>query len=276
MNEPRVYKQPVFGVFLAVFMLLFAGAIIFFTLDNFDINILWFLIPILGLFGLIFLSALFSFTSKVIITDDDITSQVLFIPKTLKWGEISHVSGRGNSIKLHNYDGDITVSPNSRIPSYPEIIEIIGEKRPDLFKLTEDNSEMSRGLFSNLFGALVGISLIFLGIFIYFVVDSTDIFPIIMTAIAGVFFLGTSLTAVQKVTLQGNTMLVKYIFSQKEIKAEEIRNIFYGFTQTRRGGKNYFVQISYGNNQNFRISGVNLSLPIAYLVLKNWHKQYIN
>lgn len=68
------------------------------------------------------------------------------------------------------------------------------------------------------------------------------------------------------------TSRVKYLFSEKTLLADEIVSIALSFTQTRNG-KNYFILISQSNRKSLRISGLSPSLPIAYLVLKNWHKQ---
>lgn len=273
MNEPRVYKQPLFGVFLSAIMMMFSCGIIFFVSNT--LADVWFIIPILGLFGIAFLISLFSYTSKVTITDDEITSSYLFIPKTLRWTEITHVSGRGNRIKLHSED--TTVSINPRLPDYEEIIRTIGEKRADLFQLNEENQEISRSFLSFILNFLFGGSIIIFAMYFYFFInEARDAISALLIAGLGAMLIGSNLFAVQKIILQGNTMQVKYLLRQTEIKAEEITSVFYGFTQGRRGGKSYYVQISYKENQNFRLSGVNPSLPIAYLVLKNWHKKYSN
>src|SRR5687767_4963341 len=140
MNEPRVYRHsPILFVIIALaFGLLGVGIFATFPREG-----SFLLIP----FGLIFLfllaMSLFSATSRVILSDTGITSQNLFGAKTLSWSEIHSVSGMGNSIKLHNLAGDITVTPSRNLPGYEEIVEEIGLKRPDLFS-PQEHDEMWR------------------------------------------------------------------------------------------------------------------------------------
>lgn len=275
MNNSREYKQPVFGILVSVFMLLFVGVIIFFALDNFNINALWFFIPLVGLFGIVFLIALISFTSKIVITDDEITSQILFIPKVLKWTEINRVSGSGNSIKLHNEDTTISINP--RLPGYEEIIDIIGQKRADLFT-TLEYSEMRRGIGSYLSFFLVG--LIFVGMMITFFLiadfSSNSFFSAAVVAFFLLIFLVSFLTSPQSLTLENNNLQIKYLFGEKNFLASEIVNFYLAHTRTRKGGKQYFISLVPREGKYIRISGLNIGLPVAYLVLKNWHKKYVN
>jgi hypothetical protein len=80
-----------------------------------------------------------------------------------------------------------------------------------------------------------------------------------------------SLSLPQSLMLEGKSLFVKYLFSEKKLLADEIASVELRFTQTRNG-KNYFVLLAQTNKKSLRILGLKPSLPIAYLVLKNWHK----
>lgn len=271
MNEPRVYKQPLFGIFLSAVMLMFSCGILFFVSEA--LTDLWFMIPILGLFGIAFLISLFSYTSKVTITDDEITSSYLFIPKTLRWTEINRASGSGSGIKLHS--DDTTVSINSRLPGVEEIIETIGQKRADLFS-PQEFSEMRRGLGSYL-GFFV-ITLLFggIGVFYFSIADfsSDSLFSMGFIALFLIFFMGTFLASPQSLTIENNNLQIKYLLGEKNFSANDVSSVFLSHTRTRRGGKQYFISLNSKDGKNIRISGLNIGLPVAYLVLKNWHKKY--
>jgi hypothetical protein len=273
MNEPRVYKQPLFGIFLSAMMLIFSCGVIFFVSES--LIDFWFIIPILGVFGIAFLISLFSYTSKVTITDDEITCAYLFIPKTVRWTEINRASGTGNGIKLHS--DDTTISIRSRLPGIEEIIETIGQKRADLFS-PQEFSEMRRGL-GSYFGFLV-IALLFVGIgVLYFSVadfSSDSLLSMAFIAFFLIFFMWTFLASPQSLTIENNNLQIKYLLGEKNFSADEIRSIFFTFTRSRRGGKQYFIALNSKDGKNIRISGLNIGLPVAYLVLKNWHKKYIN
>jgi hypothetical protein len=76
----------------------------------------------------------------------------------------------------------------------------------------------------------------------------------------------------QLLTLDGNTLRVKYLSSEKTLLAGEIVSVEFRFTQTRNG-KSYFILLTQTDKKTVRISGFRPSQPIVYLVLKNWHKK---
>jgi hypothetical protein len=89
--------------------------------------------------------------------------------------------------------------------------------------------------------------------------------------IAAIFF-GVAFSSPQSVTIDGRSLFIKYLFSEKTLPANEIASVGLSFTQTRNG-KNYFVALNLMDKKIVRISGLNPSLPVVYLVLKNWHRK---
>jgi len=234
----------------------------------------------LSIFVLIITIFVVTMTQKTIISDDEISSQSLFGIKTLHWSEITRVSGRGDSIKLHNFDGDVTVAPSPGLPRYEEVIEIIGNKRPDLFNPREYDELKSGSFF-----LLAGLS--FLVLFLsmiagvgYFLYSSPDtarlgsvIFaPLIVLFIVMVVFAGTIAFRPRSLTLDGKSMTIKYLFREKTLLADEIRSVQFAYQQSRNG-KIFFVLLHLVNRKSLRLSGLNPNLPVVYLVLKNWHQQ---
>ncbi len=180
-------------------------------------------------------------------------------------------------MKLHNFDGDVTVVPSPQLPHYEEVIEWIGIKRPDLFNPLE-YSEMKRGmpalaLLVALLVVLIGVAVAF-GL-LYFPKPETSMsvfMPLLFIVIIFIVFFVVTLSLPQSVTLDGKSLRLKYISGEKTLVADEISSVELRFTQTRNG-KNYFILLTQTNKKSLRISGLNPSLPIVYLVLKNWHKK---
>ncbi|HMV96560.1 MAG TPA: hypothetical protein PKE48_09680, partial [Anaerolineales bacterium] len=181
---------------------------------------------------------------------------------------------------LHNFDGDVTVAPSPNLPRYEEVIEIIGNKRPDLFNPREYD-ELKSGSFFLLAG------LAFLVLFLsmiagvgYFLYSSPDtarlgsvIFaPLIVLFIVMVVFAGTIVFRPRSLTLDGKSMTIKYLFREKTLLADEIRSVQFAYQQSRNG-KIFFVLLHLVNRKSLRLSGLNPNLPVVYLVLKNWHQQ---
>ena len=270
MNEPRVYKNSpfVFGLLLVMFAVLFIG--IFFASGDADFSNLVVMIPFALVFGFLFIFVVFTATAQTIISNDEISTKNLLGTKSLTWSEINRVSGRGYRIKLHNSDGDVTISPSPQLSGYPEVVEWIGLKRPDLFN-PQEYSEMAKSWLNTILMPVMGLLIIGIGFFAY--TQASDIlFPFLIFGIIGLIFIGTPLVSAQAVAIQGSSIVIGYLFNQKTLPADEIASIDLRFTQTRNG-KNYFIAIHLVNRKTIRVSGLSPNLPVVYLVLKNWHKK---
>ncbi len=273
MNEPRVYKHSPFQFVVLILMFGFILVAMFFNMDLGDGSML---IPV-AILLLVVIISITSLTQKTIISEDEISSQSLLGTKTLRWSEINRVSGRGYSIKLHNLDGDITVVPSPNLPGYEEVVESIGNKRPDLFNPREYD-ELKSGSFPLLAGLIF--TVLFVGMFAGFgllLYNSPDVAPVmiaplIIFLVIVAVFVGMMFFRPRSLVLDGRSMSIKYFLSEKTLLADEIQSVQFTF-QRSRNGKIYFVLLHLVNRKSVRISGLNPSLPVVYLVLKNWHKQ---
>lgn len=273
MNEPRVFKNSpfLFGLLLVMFVILFGA--FFFAAGDDDFSNVIVMIPFALMFGFLFIFVVFSATAQTIISNDEISTKNLLGTKTLTWSEINRVSGNGYRIKLHNFDGNVTVAPSPQLPGYTEVIEWIGIKRPDLFNPLE-YGEMSKSWAGTIILPVFGF-LFFIGLGLFFFTQASEtFFPVILLVIMGLIFIGMPFFSPQAISIQGNSIVLGYLFNQKTLPANEVASIDLRFTQTRNG-KNYFVAINLTSRKTIRISGLNPSLPVVYLVLKNWHKKNI-
>ena len=89
--------------------------------------------------------------------------------------------------------------------------------------------------------------------------------------ISGVFFFA-AFASPQSIIVQGRSLLLKYAFNERTLTADEIRSVSLLYYRTRNG-KRYFIQIDQTNGKVVKLSGINPSLPIVYLTLKNWHRK---
>ncbi len=269
MNEPRVYKNsPAALLLIAVFFIILIASIMVSAVIDPIVMIL-----VCG-FGLLsFLIVFLSVSSKVIISDDEITSQNILSKRTLRWTEIIRVSGRVNGIKLHSED--TTVSINPQLPGYEEVVEIIGQKRADIFS-TQEFNEFRRG-FASYFGFLL-ILLVFavIGFFYFSLGDFSfdSLMPMGFIALFLLIFTWIFLASPQSMMIENNNLQIKYLLGEKNLLANDVAGIFLTYTRSRRGGKRYYIAITTRDNKQTRISNMNVGLPVIYLVLKNWHKKY--
>ena len=273
MNEPRVYKHSPFQFIILILMFGFILVAMFVNMDLGDGSML---IPV-AILLLVVIISITSLTQKTIISEDEISSQSLLGTKTLRWSEINRVSGRGYSIKLHNLDGDITVVPSPNLPGYEEVVESIGNKRPDLFNPREYD-ELKSGSFPLLAGLIF--TVLFVGMFVGFgllLYNSPDVAPVmiaplIIFLVIVAVFVGMMFFRPRSLVLDGRSMSIKYFLSEKTLLADEIQSVQLTF-QRSRNGKIYFVLLHLVNRKSIRLSGLNPNLPVVYLVLRNWHKQ---
>lgn len=275
MKEPRVYKSSpmVFVVLLIFFALLFGGII--FGVGLQDVS---FILPMVAIVILLLVFAFVAQFATVTVSEEEISVQKLFGTKSLRWTEVDHVSGRGYTLKLHNRDEDVKLSISPRLPGYEEIVEFVGMKRPDLFSPNE-YGEMKRGLTAYILMFLF--ITVILGVTVAFVYSTMDTpgstpaqyLPLLVFIIMVLFFGAMVFSVPRSLTLDGNTLNLKYIFGEKSVRADEVALIQIRFTQSRNG-KQYFINLSLRNRKDIQLRGLGVGLPIAYLVLKNWHKSH--
>jgi hypothetical protein len=71
--------------------------------------------------------------------------------------------------------------------------------------------------------------------------------------------------------IDGSLLTVRYLISKTSLKADDVHSIGLNVTQTR-SGKSYHILMFTKNKRMIRFSGIGPSLPVVYLVLKNWHQ----
>ncbi|MEW6402963.1 MAG: hypothetical protein AB1649_14275 [Chloroflexota bacterium] len=267
LNEPRVYRHPPYQLVLAILAFGILAGVFFFSFQE---EALWIILPLGILLVFLLIFSVFMMTSKTIISDTDISVQNIFGTKSLTWSEINRVSGRYYGIKLHNFDGDVTVSPSPQLPGYEEIIEWIGAKRPDLFA-AEENEPMSRSWFIILVVAIFVILIV--GIATLSIVQTEQWFLSLFFAFVGAMILFIVAGSPQSIVIEGRSILLKYILSQKTLLAGEIESVQL-VSQRTRNGKTYHVQLNLPSGKRLRISSLSPSLPIVYLRLKTWHRKH--
>ncbi len=268
-NEPRTYRHPAFQLII-LFIIFGVIAVGYFT--SWNSSDLTSTLPIAAFLVLLFLFSLHSLTAKTTISENEISSQSIFGTRTLTWAEISRVSGWGNAIKLRNMHGDVTVAPSPQLAGYEEVVEFIGSKRPDLFA-PQDYSEMSRSWYGYILLGVIALFVIGTGLFLLTQAGSTGVIIFLFFLILALFIAYVTFSMPKSLSLEGDTLHIKYFFNEKSVRANEVTSINLNYRQTRNG-KSYFVGIDLTNKRYTRISGIGPNLPIVFLVLKNWQKKY--
>lgn len=268
LSEPRTYRYSTLRLVLLVVLLLLLGIVPFLILGQ---GSFLYLLLSFGFIGLTMLIATYSLTRSTTISSEGLSTRTLLGDRSLRWSEIDSVSGRGHTIKLHNRDGDVTVAPSPHLPGYPEVIEAIGTKRPDLFN-SANYGVMSRSWLNSLLFLVGGLLIIGIGIYLYFDSDET-MMPIVFLGVVSLGFIASIFMSVLSLRLDGALLTVHYLLSKTSLSANKIHSIILTALQTRTG-KSYHITISTSHNHMIRFSGIGPSLPIVYLVLKTWHQAH--
>lgn len=274
MNEPRVYRHPSakYALILLAMLMLGGGLFLMGTLKEDPRGAVFVGILFLFVLG----SGVFTISNSIVISETEITALGILGEKSLPWSDIHQVSA-GSGLKLKNMDGDVTVSISSQLSGFEEIVDLVGEKRPDLFS-AQEFSEVGSGL---RFFLPLGLVAVMAGgglvVLVYLSRDFTDVpaaflMPMIILAVLTLFILGTALSTPRSITMDGRTLTIKYLWREKALTADEIKSVALKF-QSTRNGRVYYPALNLNNGKTVRISGLRVGAAVMYLVLKQWHKK---
>lgn len=263
-NE-RIFRHS-FGKLALMYLGLVFFGVIFIASDDKD----YFLIFAVAV-GLIF-AAVYS-TSIVRVSEEGITTSRVFIPKSLRWAEIERVSMRGQSLRLHDRDEDITLSLDSQLEEYSEILDLIFSKRPDLFDVGEDDI-MRRGLIASIFTIGFGLVMIGFSIFLFFELRVSESFFALIFTVLGLVAIVSWCLAPQSIVIEDQTIFVLYFFKEKSYSINDIASVSLEKTRTRNGFV-YFAQLNLKTGKPVKLPGFNKGSKLIYQILKRWHGKAI-
>ena len=231
----------------------------------------YFLVSIVGI-G--FVVALFYSTSSIRISNEEIVTRRLLGSKSLRWSEIGRVSMRGQALRLHNHEEDVTLSFDSQLESYAEILDIIFNKRPDLFDVGE-NDVMSTGLFGSLFTIGFGLLLIGLSIFVFSASEELGALYALIFFALGLYVIVSWFLSPKSIILEDQKLLVMYFFKEVSCMANDIKSVTLERRKTRNGYI-YFVHVNLNIGKPLKLPGFKQGSVLSYQILKRWHENAIS
>jgi hypothetical protein len=247
---------------------MFLGALFFgfivYTSGNWDL----FTLAIIGIFIIVAISYA---ASSVRISNDEIETRRLLGSKSLRWSEIFRVSMRGQSLRLHNRDEDVTLSLDSQLDGYTEILDIVFNKRPDLFEVG-DNNIMTRSVLGTIFTVGVGFLLLLASVFLFITLDETGIIIGLSLAIIGLILIGSWMLGAQRLELESQTMTIVYLYRKVSYTTSDINSITLEKRRTKNGYI-YFVQANLSSGKKLRIPTFQQGSSLVYQLLKRWHSK---
>lgn len=218
-----------------------------------------------------FVVILFYATGRVKISNDGITIGRLLGSKSLRWSEIARVSVRGQALRLHNFEENLTLTIDPQLEGYKDIVDIIFRKRPDLLD-REEQTVMSSSWLGNIFAVGIGLFMIAMSILLAFVFKDVDRIVVLIFFAAGAFILANWFLSPKRLELVGRNLILGYLFKQVSYPAEDIDSITLERRSTRSGYV-YFVQINLKSGKKIKPPISQPGNALTYQILKSWHEK---
>jgi hypothetical protein len=255
------------------------------------------------------LAAIFAFTafslfSKVEVDETGIRSSSLLRKSGIRWNEISGIKSNASrkTLELYSNSGD-TVKVSTQVSNYAALVDILREKRPDLFteeKIsstqqsappTEDPPSPSTAevkpvsptfsetrTFQKSFFKQYGLLLVLIPLFFLFVwmalASPESRIAFIVVAVACLLFMFIPFIQVASFKVEPNKLTIETSFEAKELIARQIKEIKMQSTRGRYGRVNHFVNVIPLEGKSYPLSGFSEGDEVIYGYLMNWWNTY--
>jgi hypothetical protein len=223
----------------------------------------------LAALGIVFITAISYATSSIKISSDEIVTSRFLISKSIRWSEVARVSTRGQSLRLHNRDEDVTLSLDPQLEGYAEILDIVFSKRPELFD-ADENTLKSHVVLGVVFAIGFGLLMIAVSVFLFSITEGLEKFYGLIFFVMGVAMIIWWLLAPQNMALGNQTMVITYFYKKVSYTTSDIVSIFLEKKRTRNGYI-YFVQLNLKSGKKLRLPSLRQGSVLTYQVLKRWH-----
>jgi hypothetical protein len=241
-----------------------------------------------------------AFSPKVEITEAGIRASGMLDTTEAQWNDI--VQMKSNPLKrrleLSKANGEM-VGVSAQVSGYPRIVEIIRQKRPDLFTVvstssqpaafdtsTETNVEPNREptftgvrTFQKNWLAQNGILLLMIPLClvgIWFLAIRDDRLVGIGIGAIGLFFMVMSLFSIHQIRVEPNKLSTESFFTQKEYAANQIKEIRMKMVRSRHGIATNLVSIEPMDGSAISLGGFPDGDEVIYGVLQDWWETYRN
>jgi hypothetical protein len=191
----------------------------------------YFLLAIAGILPVV---ALFYATSSVKISEAEITTTRLLGSKSLRWSEIARISTLSQSLRLHNYDDDLVLFLDSQLDGYPDILNIVFSKRPDLLDRNDDRV-MSMSWLAVISSLSAGLLIIAIAVFQFLATEDVGKIFSLVFLVAGLSIVVKWFLSPKRITLDNKDLIVGYWFKEVSCSAREISFVSLEKQRTRNG-----------------------------------------
>ena len=240
-----------------------------------------------------------AFSPKVEITEAGIRAFAMLDSDEAQWNEIAQM--KPNPMKrrldLFKANGEF-VAISNQVSGYPRIVEIIHQRRPDLF--TSSPSPQSadapaspgrnpatsaeptftgvKTFKKNAFGQY-GVILLMIPLFlvsVWFLAVRHDVLVGIGISAIVLFFIVMSLFSIHQIRVEPNKLTTESFFAQKEYTARQIKEIQMKTVRSRHGVATNLVSIQPVEGGAISMAGFPEGDEVIYGILQEWWETYRN
>jgi hypothetical protein len=299
--KPRIEKPQVFQYSLLTRIVTYVFFVLFgcMTLIAFQ-SLAAALIPC----GLVFmmLPVIWIISAKVELSEKGIRTSQMYglISNQLSWDAIASIksSSMQQNLQLQTKKGS-TIKVSSQLQDYPVIVEMLRQKRPDLFGAAvastnaissdyESSPSMgsnapsfkgSRTFRKNFFRqySILFIAIPFCFFAVWTAITSAEnrVGALIAAGLCGIMLL-IPFFQVSSVKVEADRLIIETTFEEKVLQAKEIREIKMDSVRGRYGRVTNFVNIIPANGKNYPLHGFSDGDEIIYGILSNWWNAHRN
>lgn len=225
-------------------------------------------VVLFAVFGLVILggAAVFLFLrplTRIEITEHAIGAYRLGRGISLRWEEIGKVKNKAaEDLTLISVEGDKKVGISSQLLGFGEIIELLREKRPDLWMQRVFHGRVGVPVFI----ALCGIGLIVAGMF--------GLKESVWAGILLILFGSGAFTFLSQLIwladIQGNKLRLKSALRERSIPAAEIKAVWLRDVSANMTAVSYSVLLELANEKRIPLVNFREGDPVLYNSLKLW------
>ncbi|HLO29478.1 MAG TPA: tetratricopeptide repeat protein [Anaerolineales bacterium] len=301
-EKPLVFKYPLFWRIFMYFFVAFFGCVGLLIASQNVVNSL----PFLGLALLIGLTAM-AFSPKVEIREAGIRTSGMLSSAEVQWSDIKSMKSSAikRRLELFKSNGEI-IQVSTQVSGYPRIVEIIRQKRPDLFDISaassgkgnmytsggyEQASSASYGspahthafsdvkTFKKSLFAQYGVVLLMIPlclVSVWLIVSRRDYFAGIGVGVVALIFMSLSFFAINLVKVQNNRLSTESFLGEKQFTARQIKSISMKTVRSRHGIASNYVHVEPIEGNAFSLSGFPEGDEVMYGFLMNWWDAHRN
>jgi hypothetical protein len=296
-EKPLVFKYPLFWRILMYFCVAFFGCVGLLVASQNIVNGLLFLV-LAALAGL----GAMTFLPTVEVSDAGLRASGIFSSAEIRWDEIAALKSvpMKRRLELSSKTGQV-VKISTQVSGYPRIVELIRQRRPDLFGATtapasrsqyQSSSSIGDGdpshapsfhrtrTFGKSFFKQYGILFIVIPFFFFAVwtamtEPANRVGAFIAAAFCGIMIV-LPFFQVSSIKVESDKLTIETLFEEKVLTPPEVKQIKLQSVRGRYGRVTNYVNIILATGKNYPLQGFSDGDEIIYGTLLNWWESHQN